>query len=329
MQPITLSTSTSFYVRERNKALLLAASRYADALVIAGARGPDTFRRSPDAVRIKPVLFDGEGYRGNELHPEIWANDQRAVGADRVLLPGVAIQWDKSDTTFATRLLQEQSRLGHDLDATVLVAIDSRWIAKRTLELLHLLLATERPVAIVPMHRDDPFGSNAAVDGLRTLCRRLPSISLLRTDHAAIGALASGAVHGSIGLTTSTRHFAPPSFHPSTFGDRSPRLFLRELVNWYRASEVAGWLAAGIPVTCLLGCCGGQRLERYLDPSNNAVEHNLCSLDTLAEYVLGTDPHDRESLWLEVCRKAVALYGDGWFRGPTNPKPQLLSWAFV
>ena len=109
--PITLTTSYSFYVRERRPDLLAAAAAFGDSVTVAGPKGPDVYRRGSAAVRIKPVIFDGEGYRGYELEPEAWARTQRSVGADRVLLPGVALEWDKSDSSLVASLVAEQGRM--------------------------------------------------------------------------------------------------------------------------------------------------------------------------------------------------------------------------
>lgn len=68
MQPTTLATSFSFYVRETKPDLLLAAAGFGDAITIAGPRGPDVYRRSPDTVRIKPVLFDGASHSWHDVH---------------------------------------------------------------------------------------------------------------------------------------------------------------------------------------------------------------------------------------------------------------------
>jgi len=325
--PVTLSTSFSFYVRETKPDLISRAAAFGDAITIAGAKGPDVYRRASDRVRVKPVLFDGEGYRGRDLDPTNWAAAQRAAGADRVLLPGLLVVWDKDDQSTLTNAVESQTTIAHDLDATILLAIDSRWVANRAALLMDTLLSADRPIALVPTHRDDPLGSAQAVTGLKSLCSCVPLLSILRSDHGAIGGVAYGGVHASMGLTTGTRHYAPPAFHPQTFGDRSARLFLRDLIDWYRASEIAGWIAGGVPVTCSLPCCAGRRLERYLDPQVDPTDHNLHSLADFADYILGAEPTDRASLFITTCREAVNRYGTGWFRGPTDPKAQLRSWA--
>jgi hypothetical protein len=326
---VTLSTSFSFYVRETKPALIARAVRFGDAITIAGPKGPDVYRRADENVRMKPVIFDGEGYRGGELDPATWSNLQRSVGADRVLLPGVFVDWARNDDAVLAETVRSQASIAADHDATLLLALDSKWLANRTELLIDVLCSAGRPSALVLAHRDDPLGSAQAVAGLRSVCSKVPNLSLLRSDHGAVGGVAHGAVHASIGLASSTRHFAPPSFHPQTFGDRSARLFLISLINWYRASEVAGWITGGAPLSCMLPCCEGGRLERYLDPHVDATEHNLQSLAYFADYILNADPLERSALFLETCREAVGRYGTAGFRGPTNPKAQLSAWALA
>jgi hypothetical protein len=209
----------------------------------------------------------------------------------------------------------------------MLLAVDSRWLSKRSAVLVDLLGAAGCDTALVLAHRSDPLSSTDAVMGLRAVARSVRDLTILRSDHGAVGGLAYGAVHASIGLTSGTRHFAPPAMNPQSFGDRSARLFILELLDWYRASEVAGWIAGGVPVTCSRACCAGARLDRFLDPDCDAVSHNLHCLAHFAEYILNADPVDRTGLFADACRSAVGRYGTGWFRGPTDPKAQLSAWA--
>lgn len=330
MTPVTLAPSFSFYVRERDLELIARAARFGDAITIAGPNGPSAFMRSSDQVRVKPVIFDGEGYRGtHQFDPTTWAATQRRAGADRVLLPGVLVEWDKTDNSRLIEAVQREAAVARDHDATMVLAIDSRWLGLRSALLSTLLVESGCPAALVPVHRADPLGSAESVTGLRGVSEAVRDLSILRSDHGAVGALAHSAVHAAIGLRTGTRHYAPQSYNPQSFGDRSARLFLKPLLDWYRASEVAGWIAGGAPLTCPLPCCGGGRLDRYLDPHADADQHNMVSLASFADFILDADRGDRAALFTEACRAAVAQYGSGWHRGPTDPKAQLRSWALA
>jgi len=183
-----------------------------------------------------------------------------------------------------------------------------------------------RPVALVLADRADPLAVGGAVAGLRWVAQRVPQLIILRSDHGAIGAVAFGAVHASIGLNTSTRHFATSAMRPRRLPGGSSRVFIRPLVDWFRSSEIAGWTAAGLDLSCRLSCCNGAELARFLDDDLDATWHNMNALADFAE-VLNVNAEDRGLEFLNDCRAAAALYGLAGFKGPENPKAQLTGWA--
>ena len=81
-----------------------SAAGLADAITIAGPRGPEVVKRLREAGLEVPVLFDGMGYKEEKLPaPEVWVQQQARVGAARCLPPGVNVPWDKeSDTASLT-----------------------------------------------------------------------------------------------------------------------------------------------------------------------------------------------------------------------------------
>lgn len=326
--PVTLGSSFSFYVTPSNVARLRTAATFGDALTVAGPKGPEVVRRLRQQGLDVPVLFDGMGYAGNDLRPEAWVATQRGAGADRVTLPGVFVAWDKTDTAVFASTALEQDRLATDLDATSLLAIDARWIARRPADVLSVLSETSRPIALVLADRGDPLSLNGAVPGLRQLIGRVPRLSLLRTDHGGVGALAFGAAHVSMGLTTTTRHFAAAGMSPRRIVDNTARLFVRSILDWFRAAEIAGWAASGSDFICQLSCCEGSPLSVYLDPDLDATFHNMNAMADFADFILDADPIDRPALYLEICRAAIGKYGLAGFNGPEHSKAQLNSWAF-
>ena len=114
---------------------------------------------------------------------------------------------------------------------------------------------------------------------------------------------------------------------PHRLRDRTARLFVRPLLDWFRASEIAGWTAAGSDIKCSLPCCGGESLARFLDEDLDATFHNMNALADFAEYVMNAPREDRQSEFLNACREAVARYGNAGFKGPENPKAQLTGWV--
>ena len=322
----------SFYVTahrgKREPQIVEAAVDLADAVTVAGPEGPEVIRRLRESGFQAPVLFDGMGYAGKDLPvSDDWVGVQRAVGAACPLLPGALLAWDRNDDSEFIVTVQEQGRIAAGLEATMLFAIDVRWVARRTDLVVETLRSADQPAALVLIHRGDPLSERGAVQGLRRVVQRVSGVSLLRSDHGAIGALAFGARHASVGLTTSTRHYAPPAEGVWRRPGQSARLFIRPLLDWFLASDVAGWTAAGQAIICHLPCCNGQSLARFLDPDLDADWHNMNALADLADYVINADAADRATEFLNGCRSATEWYGLAGFKGPEKPKAQLTGWA--
>lgn len=136
---VRLEPSFSLYVTPSNVARLKTAARFGDAMTVAGPKGPETIRRLRQQGLEVPVLFDGMGYSGNDLSPEPWVALQRTADADRVMLPGKFVAWDKTDTTVIASTVLQQDRIAMDLDSTSVIALDARWIARRPADLLSVL----------------------------------------------------------------------------------------------------------------------------------------------------------------------------------------------
>lgn len=314
---------------DRSFQIVGAAADLVGAVTIAGPKGPEVMRRQRDLGLDCSVLFDGLGYADRDVPaPADWVAVQLAAGANRSLLPGVFLDWDRNDNTTFLLTVGEQSRIAQDLDATQLLAIDARWIARKPEVVIDALKSGNQPVALVLVHRGDPLSEPRAVQGLRRVVQQVKRVSLLRSDHGAIGALAFGAHHASVGLTTSTRHYAPPAKGARRRPGRSARLFVRPLVDWFLASDVAGWTAAGEAIVCNLPCCNRQSLARFLDPDLDADWHNMNALADLADYVINAPKSDRASEFLRQCRSATKWYDLAGFNGPEKPKAQLTSWVF-
>ena len=306
-----------------------AAASLADKLMIAGPKGPTAADRLRASGFDSRILFDGTGYARQDLPPpDEWVDRQRRAEAACYLLPGIFLRWDKDSSDAFTADVQEQSRIARDLDATMLLAIDARWIARRTDLVVDTLCSTGQAVALVLADRADPLSGGGAVPGLRRIASRVGQLSVLRSDHGAIGALAFGADHASVGLATGTRHFAEADTGARRIPGPSSRVFVRSLLDWFLADQIAGWTAAGSDVECYLQCCNGRSLARFIDPDLDVNLHNMNALADVAEYVLNADPAERARLFLEETRTAASRYGLAGFKGPENPKSQLTSWVF-
>ncbi len=327
------SATFSFYLTaHRCKSrpdLAWSAANLADKLTIAGPNGPTAADQLRASGFDSPILFDGTGYARQDLPPpDEWVDRQRRAEAARYLLPGIFLPWDKDCSEALVGAVQEQSRIAADLDATMLLAIDARWIGKRTDLVVDTLRSADQAVALVLAHPADPLSVGGAVNGLRRIASRVSQLTVLRSDHGAIGALAFGASHASIGLTTTTRHFATAAMGARRGPGPSSRVFVRSLLDWFLADQIAGWTAAGSDLVCRLKCCSGRSLGRFIDPDLDVDSHNMNALGDVAEYVLNADPAEQARLFLEECRTAASHYGLAGFKGPENPKSQLTGWVF-
>ena len=140
--------------------------------------------------------------------------------------------------------IDAEVKLAEANDATCVLAVDRHWLTRSSSfdEMFATLLQMELPVALVLADRDDPLGYPGAVDTLVALTRRVANLSILRCDHGGIGALAFDAAHASIGLKTTHRHFVPPAVQAHGIpNDRSARVFVKDLMDWFAASTIGGW----------------------------------------------------------------------------------------
>ncbi|MGD9794567.1 MAG: hypothetical protein AB7V43_13905 [Acidimicrobiia bacterium] len=325
---VTMLPSFSLYVTAANTERIRQAAEFGDSITIAGPKGPEAITKLRASGFEKPVMFDGTGYAGHDLAVEKWVSAQHRAGADRALLPGVFLPWDKDDDTQMLTVIAEQACIAADIDATLLVAIDGRWLARRHTVLADALIAAERPTALVLADARDPLAIKGAVAGLRSLAGRVPHLSILRCDHGGLGAVAIGGGHAAMGLSTSTRHFVATGMNAHRHIDNTARVFVRSVLDWYRAAEIAGWSSAGPQLGCPLQCCRGESLARYLDADLDATWHNMNALADFGEFVLNADPDDRTAEFVNACRSAVSRHGLAGIHGPATPKSQLTSWAF-
>jgi hypothetical protein len=330
--PVTSRSSFSFYV-PANAAKIADVADVADATCVRGVLGPKVVRAMRAEGWNGVALFDGVAYeqKVDRLDDARWFDEQATAGADRLLTQGSWIPWDPTGGALREAVEQEMHACVGALGATPLFAIEYRWLTRGLTALIDEFAAIENPIAVVLAHARDPLSASGAVDALVMLAARCSSLSILRGDHGAVGALAFGADHASMGLTTTYRHFVPVGVRASGKpGDRTQRVFVWEMMDWFTVANIAGWSTTAISPTCPFACCDGEPLLRFFDPAlaEVAAVHNRTLLSVLAEDILDAPRTDRARRFASRCAAAVALYGPmGKFSNVTEAKDQLVQWA--
>jgi hypothetical protein len=327
----------SFYFPppRRDVSLIQACAEMADAVVLKGPNGPKTVRAMRRGGWSGTVLFDRAAYEPNSaaVHPTDWFAAQASAGADRLLSPGHWVPWDATHDEIR-RAVEEEWRRGQASPGSTLVfAVDVRWLTNRVTSTITALSEIGQPVAVALAHRQDPLGVGGSASGLIALSRNVPGLTILRSDHAAIGAVAFGAAHGSIGLKATYRHFVPQGASGAVIpDDRTPRVFVEQLMDWFTASKIIGWAASQINVHCQRACCQGGSLDRFFDPRYelDAERHNRTCITAIADEILNAPEDQRRRLWGRRCADAVDHYGStGRFSEVIAPKAQLREWALA
>ncbi|MEA2704304.1 MAG: hypothetical protein QOD63_2249, partial [Actinomycetota bacterium] len=302
----TLSPTFSFYVSSSSEGLIRDCAASADAVVVHGRDGPQVVeamrRHGFDGV----VLFDRANYErsASSTPPGAWLEAQTRAGADRLLTGGHWVEWDRSGDELRLAVDAARDETRSIPGVTLVLAIDSRWLTTSDglYNMIAILKDVPEPVALVLSHRDDPLGSMTAVNNLLALTTNVPGLTFLRSDHGAIGALTIGARHGSVGLMVRYRHFVPPSVTGGGRAqDRTARVFVWDLMDWFTGFTIAGWGATGVDITCKRECCDGESLARFFDERLNADAHNRTVLAALGNYVLLAEPEDRRSEFSRLC----------------------------
>ena len=333
--PITLNETFSFYVPSSNASLIAVCSELSDAVTVKGPQGPATIRAMRDQGWDRTDHFDEGGYdpKVAAVDTEAWLDDQARAGADRLLSAGTWVPWDPTGDALVRAIDTEMERLRRWSDASALLAIDHRWLTRAPMKLVEALTGLDRPVSLVLAHPAAPLSATSAVDGLITLVSNVSDVAILRTDHGGLGAIVYGAQHAALGLLGTYRHFVPVGQQGGgKLDDRTARVFIREMLDWFTALTIAGWGALSWDLRCDLTCCDGQRLDRFFDErlEHEAMVHNRTALAYLAEEILSAPRDERRRAFSAMCSQALTRYGAmGKLSMVTKPKPQLVQWAFA
>jgi hypothetical protein len=224
-------------------------------------------------------------------------------------------------------------RLNAGADVVSLFALHHHWVGRESLKLAAAFQEVDGPLGVMFWHADDPFSRTEALEGALELIRSRGDIGVLRSDIAALGLQAHGAVLGSIGVGTGTRHYTRPEARPAAdLHDRSPRVLVPPLLSYWRGSRIE--VVGEDPLfACPCSVCDGKSLGRFADPSlkMEAAEHSVESWSCLAEELRQTPPSRREPWWsakVTAALRHIVELEDRLYL-PQPPSKQLSSWCEV
>lgn len=309
--------------------------------VLTAPDSPGTLRRAVKKMRMAnpsaTILLDkqryagpGRSFGGNSLDPEWFRYQRDTLGLPWRLTDSWFVR--SADTSSLQRLLDQAGALGRGV--LVALPLARTWLTHDSDQLTSLIEAADLPVALMIEDDADPLGAPDAVRGLvRVISSDVP-VLLLRSDVAAIGALAFGAVAAAVGTIAKFRHIAPirdeDSFAPSGRSTVVPGLLsYRWLDTIERAIQRKPHLA-----TWKCGCaiCGRRRLDWIRSSPDEAVSSFQHSIAALAGMVrsLMTSPEgaERQRAWRDMCSQAITRHGTVIGRGSRTwqPQPALRRW---
>lgn len=189
-----------------------------------------------------------------------------------------------------------------------LLAVDRRWLSQIPLQkiLIEGMSNINAPVGLMIAHKADPLADVRVIDGLIKVVTSRSDVFLLRSDHAALGAFAFGAAGGSIGIGTGSRHYVPPGQRGWKDDDRTPRLLIPSLWEFWRGSRFDA-----VPDDPLYRCvcfvCRNRSLARFQNEllKEEADRHTVAVWSTTATNLSKVTGGDREHYWLQMCREAA------------------------
>jgi len=286
-------------------------------------------RVDPLGYETKPPREEGALFR---LEAD-WAKMQRDAGVTELLSPGVYVP-EGDPGLLAAALAGQEEWAANAGGATLQIAIHWRWLVDGCGALIAALDDTDSRVALLLADSNDPLSKAGAVEGLASVVAAHPNIALHRCDLGGLGAVALGARHGVIGVGTTLRHVVPPDKNAGGRpGDRSPSVFIPDLLSFLKGTRLAG-LAAGDRegrFSCELPGCDGRPYRTFRDPASkaDALVHNQHAVEQIVAKVLDVSATRRFALFRELCENAIVAAAElsGELRQDVTVSSQLTSWT--
>lgn len=285
---------------------------------------------------VRMVMFDASRYNGNarasgvhSLNPE-WVQAQWDMGLAMALTDSPYIP--NGDRLALQSVLQQAGAMAQPVTAVLPLGLE--WLKRDAHLIRDAINAAGIPVALVLEHAKDPLGVQAALKGLVHVLQgaRTPVV-LLRSDLAAIGAVACGASMGAVGTRPSHRHLFPVTKGGGGGGTKFTSAFVPHSMD-YRRLETINLAKGRVPdnpewFTCECAYCGGRGLD-WIDTAEQAYLHSASAIARLtAEVFDGPDgPAGAKQTWLAKCENAqhINLIINHALDGGWEPQEFLGAW---
>lgn len=265
------------------------------------------------------VLVDANRYSGNKRMPAStslsleWLQRQWDAGTRWAVTDSGYVERDADDDLRA--LFAAGDKLARKATEPFFLAlpIDNQWVTKRASELRNLVEQHGIPVAYLFGSSGDPLASKKAVEGLLHLLDSPVPAAVMRTDQAAIGALAGNAVFGAMGTSTTLRHIYPLGKGGFNNPVQFPSAFLPRGLSYHRIDTLARAISLSpgeLHWVCSCELCQGRRLDSILDETD-AFTHSLLSLTDVVRGVLSCGDRDTcLASWSKKCQTAQFVHLD-------------------
>lgn len=295
----------------------------ADGLVLhtgAGAEAGATLRREgyEGVLVVDPALYRIPSDRPEQVsllgsRETEWISIQSSLRVAAYMSPSPFVPPGDLSTlqdvlTRGREFLHRAEDDKHQAPAYVVLPLDQDWLKGDLPLLLKTLQSGSLPVALVLASPWNPVGTSDSVNGLVSVVRELENVAILRSDIAALGAVAYGATFGAIGTGAAVRHLVPPGRRGGgVANDNSPNALVQDLLSYLRGSTLAQMHDAGARLPCQCGVCEGAHLGRFEDPrlEPEADRHSVLVWSSEAKAITALGVNDRPAAWARRCEAAI------------------------
>lgn len=302
----------------------------------AGAVIDRTRRRAPSA----DVLIDASWYTGKNRKLASSAPTRDWITCQR----GHGLSWAMTDSGYCGAgdldglVTTLSAGAGFGPGVIVALPLSHRWLTEDADTLKTQIDRFGVPVALMLEDESDPLDRSGAVSGLVEVLATDTPVMLLRSDVAALGALAYGAAGGAVGTTSTYRHIYPRSDRDGG-GPVRLSFVIPQLLGYFLNSrfENAYRIDATLPAwKC--GClyCAGLDLTWIAssqDPFEAAFQHSVAALAALGRNLTASIAAgvSAPSAWTQMCLAAQMEHftveratGGEW-----KPKDSLAEWIRI